>query len=39
MLEGAVATTAGVDALRMGAATMKAMHKATYVAFAGAFMF
>lgn len=33
MLEGAKATTETVDALRSGAATMKAMHKATYVPF------
>lgn len=32
-LEGAKATTETVDALRSGAATMKAMHKATYVTF------
>ena len=31
MLEGAKATTETVDALRTGAATMKAMQKATYV--------
>lgn len=33
MLEGAKATTETVDALRSGAATMKAIHKATYVPF------
>lgn len=33
MLEGAKATTETVDALRTGAAAMKAMQKATYVAF------
>lgn len=32
MLEGAKATTETVDALRTGAAAMKAMQKATYVA-------
>lgn len=31
MLEGAKATTETVDALRSGAAAMKAMQKATYV--------
>lgn len=31
MLEGAKATTETVDALRTGAAAMKAMQKATYV--------
>lgn len=31
MLEGAKATTETVDALRTGAATMKAMQKATYI--------
>lgn len=38
MLEGAKATTETVDALRTGAATMKAMQKATYVVFS-LFMF
>lgn len=33
MLEGAKATTETVDALRTGAAAMKAMQKATYVSF------
>lgn len=33
MLEGAKATTETVDALRTGAAAMKAMQKATYVAY------
>lgn len=31
MLEGAKATTETVDALRTGAAAMKAMQKATYI--------
>lgn len=35
MLEGAKATTETVDALRTGASAMKAMQKATYVAFSG----
>ncbi len=35
LLEGAKATTETVDALRTGAAAMKAMQKATYVVFQG----
>ena len=35
LLEGAKATTKTVDALRTGAATMKAMQKATYVVLSG----
>ena len=35
LLEGAKATTKTVDALRTGAATMKAMQKATYVVLLG----
>ena len=35
LLEGAKATTETVDALRTGAAAMKAMQKATYVVLSG----